>query len=209
MNNFFGEPITGSYVVFLLFALLFFAYVIYTFINEKAKLTTKEIAYIAIFAALTVVLGKIKLVPFPEGGGITLVQYLPLMVISIVLGRKSGMIAGLVSAIISIIIGVYILYPVQVIFDYIIPPMAISIIMANNKIDKKSLLAKGIIAGLVVIFSYVASGVVFYYDYAPTNMNLLIYSIGYNMFGSGIDYIITLVVLMFMPIKTLKQMYHK
>jgi thiamine transporter len=71
---------------------------------KGVKLEAKSIARIGIVSAITIVLYMIKLVPFPQGGGCSLLSILPIMLLSILFGMEEGILCAIVVASIKIII---------------------------------------------------------------------------------------------------------
>ena len=50
---------------------------------KKIKLDTKDMIVVSLFAAFSIVLSKIKLIQYPQGGGIDLFSSLPILMISL------------------------------------------------------------------------------------------------------------------------------
>ena len=186
----------------------FVCYLVYVFVKENKKLGVYDISLIAIFTALSVVLSKIELVSFPQGGGITLCQFLPIMVLTLLTGKRNGILAGLAFGLINLI-GGYLIHPVQIIFDYILPPMAISLVLFDGKKEKKDLLINFLVTFIVFIGSMCLSGATFFGSFAPEGQNVWLYSIIYNATGSGVDLLIDFVILFFLPLDRLARAIRK
>ena len=98
--------------------------IVYYLLNiRKFKLDTKTMIVIALFAACGLILSKIKLIQYPQGGGIDLLSSLPILMIGIFYGPIIGMTCGLITGILCLIGSPYIIHPVQLLLDYILPSM--------------------------------------------------------------------------------------
>ncbi|WP_291576050.1 energy-coupled thiamine transporter ThiT [Clostridium sp. UBA4548] len=144
---------------------------------KKVKLTSRLMAHIGLALALSTVLQFFKLFELPYGGSATLGSMLPIIVISLLYGPTVGVLTGFLYGLVNFVIGpAYILHPIQVLFDYSLPFMAIGLagVLKNNRI-------------LAVIFAFLCrfvfhfiSGVVFFGDYAKEGMSPILYSFLYN-----------------------------
>lgn len=143
---------------------------------KKVKMNTRTITYIAVAVALSTVLKMFKIVELPQGGSITLGSMVPVFLIAFFYGPEAGFLTGFLVGIIDLMISPYILHPVQVLFDYPLPFMALGI--AGYFKNKKIL---GVIIAVFVRFiCHVISGVVFFASYAPKGVSPLWYSVSYN-----------------------------
>ena len=78
--------------------------IVYYLLNiRKFKLDTKTMIVIALFAACGLILSKIKLIQYPQGGGIDLLSSLPILMIGIFYGPIIGMTCGLITGILCLI----------------------------------------------------------------------------------------------------------
>lgn len=73
--------------------------------TQKAK-TVKNLTLSAVLIALGTVLSMIKVFKMPLGGSVTLLSMLPVVMISIMLGVKWGMISSFVYALIQLFLGI-------------------------------------------------------------------------------------------------------
>ena len=88
--------------------------IVYYILNiKKFKLDTKTMIIVALFAACSVVLSKIKFIQYPQGGGIDLLSSLPILMIGLLYGPITGMTCGLITGLIGLIGSAYIIYPAQ------------------------------------------------------------------------------------------------
>ncbi|MDZ5034665.1 energy-coupled thiamine transporter ThiT, partial [Clostridium perfringens] len=102
---------------------------ILTFIRfKKIKLDSKIMARIGIALALATILHLVKIVDLPNGAGsINLGSMVPILLIAFIYGPEIGMLTGFLFGIIYLIISPYILHPIQVLFDYPLPFMAVGL----------------------------------------------------------------------------------
>ncbi|QZY55936.1 energy-coupled thiamine transporter ThiT [Crassaminicella profunda] len=171
---------------------------------KGVKLEAKSIARIGIVSAITIVLYMIKLVPFPQGGGCSLLSILPIMLLSILFGMEEGILCAIVVASIKIIIQPP-YYPLQLPLDYYGAMMAVAFTPLFG-VDTKSKIMKGaIVASLVSTFFSVFSGAIFFGQFAPEGMNPFLYSMMYNFLGYGVEASLSIVVLSLLPLNKLKK----
>lgn len=145
---------------------------------KKIKFTSRLISHIALTVAMCVILQFFKLFQLPFGGSVTPAGLLPIILISLIYGPTIGIFTGFVYGILNFVIGPsYILHPIQVLFDYTLPFMAIGIsgFFKNNKYLAISVGFFG-----MFIFHYTA-GIIFWGSYAADyNLTPAIYSLIYN-----------------------------
>lgn len=184
---------------------------------KKVKFTTKLITQVAIAVALSVVLNLFKLYTLPQGGAITLGSMIPILLMAFLYGPEVGLLTGLLYGILNLILDPYILNPVQVLFDYPLPYMALGLAgyfknnFSNADAENQNKLMKFIkypllptfIAVFVRFLCHYISGIVFFADYAPEGQSVYLYSLIYNGSFLSIDFVICLVILAVLPIKQL------
>lgn len=79
---------------------------------------TRCIAFAGITVALSFTLSYVKLWRMPQGGSVTLVSMLPIMLFSYVYGAKKGVLIGLIYGILQSLQDPYIVHPAQFLLDY-------------------------------------------------------------------------------------------
>lgn len=176
--------------------------IIFIFIAKvrKVKFNTRLIAQIGIALALATVLKVFRIYHLPQGGSITLGSMIPILLLSIFYGPEVGFITGFLYGIITLILDPYILHPVQVLFDYPLPFMALGLAgyFKNNKV-------LGTVVALVGRFlCHFISGVVFFGSYAPKGMSPAVYSLMVNGIFIGIEGAICIMIMIFLPVERLK-----
>lgn len=159
--------ITVAGVLILILALLFF---------RKIKLTTKILINISLMIAFAMILNYFRIYHLPQGGSVTLGGMLPLIFISLRYGAGVGTLAGFVFGFITILQDPFILHPIQVLFDYPLPFMAMG--LAGIFPEKKFLSVVIAFAGRFIC--HFISGIVFFASYAPEGMSPIIYSFTTN-----------------------------
>ena len=148
----FSNPLT-------LIALIGCAILLIAFIKFKSlKFDSKLVARIGLAIALAFILDMLKIYTLPNGGGsISLGSMIPILLISFVYGPSIGLFTGFLFGVLKLIIDPYILNPVQVLFDYPLPFMAVGIAgFFKNKY-------LGATLGMLLRFScHFISGVIFF-----------------------------------------------
>jgi thiamine transporter len=175
-----GETFTliGSLV---LFALVVAAIIFAAFSRKKTFLTTRETTFMAISIALSFALSYIRLFRLPQAGSVTAASILPLALYAYYFGFKKGLIATAIYGLLQLIQDPYIIHPLQVLLDYPLAFMSISLAGLFRFIDRKMSknVGVGLYAGiaLVAIVRYIMhtlSGVLFFGSF--------VYSLTYNSF---------------------------
>lgn len=172
---------------------------------SKKKPSLKQMIIIALFAAMAFILSFIKFVPFPQGGSVNLLPFVPIMLVSVLYGVTEGMTCGLIYGVLLLMTGGHIVGIAEALMDYILASVTLGLAGIVGRETKSKILIGSIIAVILSVFSNIVSGVYFYGSYAPPGMNLWWYSIVYNMSSSGIVGILSIIVIMLLPIKRLKK----
>ncbi len=148
----------------------------------------KCIALAGICVSLSFALSYIKLWDLPQGGSVTLVSLLPIMLFSYIYGAKKGLFVGFVYGLLQSMQDPYIIHPAQFLLDY---PIAFAMaglagILKNTKISLPQVkFALGaLIAGTMRYVAHVVSGVFAFGAYAidAGAKNAFVYSLAYNSF---------------------------
>lgn len=152
--------------------------------NNKNKFSVQMLAEAGLTLALSFILSNIKLGQLPQGGSITLASMFPLILFSIRWSACNGVIVGALFGIITLLFGSYPpIHPAQLILDY---PLAYGFIglsgisVSKDKKDIYGYLPFVVISHLLRMASHVASGVIFFAEYAPEGMSPFKYSLVYN-----------------------------
>ncbi|MGI6213181.1 MAG: energy-coupled thiamine transporter ThiT [Christensenellales bacterium] len=194
-------------IVWIMAGVIALAYVLlYAFAKKTpTKVKAKSLAYAGVMVALSFGLSYIKIFSMPQGGSLTLLSMLPIMLYAYMFGPREGLVAAAAYSVLQCVQGVFFLNFLQFLFDYIIGFTLLGLaglfhkskirINLNVEKAKKSGLIRvyevindfplALVAGMTIGFigRYLASvvaGYVFWADYAPPGQHPLIYSVVYN-----------------------------
>ncbi|MBN8046607.1 MULTISPECIES: energy-coupled thiamine transporter ThiT [Paraclostridium] len=188
----------SSVVIIIISLVMLFMYA--KDINKK-KFSTKEIVMIAMFSAISFILYMIQFIRYPQGGGITLFSMLPTMLLAILYGREAGLTGGLIFGLLKLLNGAYVVHPAQFLLDYILSNMALGLAGEFGR-EKKSDMFKGcLFASSLSVLISIISGVVYFGQYAPEGMNIVLYSCIYNISSAGVEGLLSSLILVLLPIK--------
>lgn len=167
--------------------------------NPTMKLTIKQLAFCAMCLALATVLSEIKIFDMPTGGSITLLSMFVIALPGILFGLVPGTVTAVAYGILQLIIDPYVLYPMQLVVDYILAFGALG--LSGLFYGKKGAVIKGYIAAVIgrYIFS-VISGWIFFGAYAWEGWNPLPYSLAYNAAYIFAEAALTVIILAIPPV---------
>lgn len=166
---------------------------------RKTRLTTQMMVYIALMLSLTIILQQLQIFHFPQGGNLTLGSMLPIMLISWRFGPSVGAMTGFLYGFMNLLQDPFILHPVQVLFDYPLPFMAIGLagLIRHN-------FYLGILLGFAGRFlCHFISGLVFFASYAPEGMSPVLYSLTVNGSLMGAECLLCLLLAKLLPLRQL------
>lgn len=147
--------------------------------HAKSSLTARQLAFCAMSVALGTVLSNIKLFQFPFGGSVTLLSMFVICLPGYFFGMGAGILSGLAYGVLQLIIDPYVLFPMQLVTDYLLAfgALGLSGLFTNARYG----LIKGYLAGVTgrYVFS-VISGCIFFASYAWEGWDVLPYSLVYN-----------------------------
>lgn len=189
-----GNALLAVAVLALLGISLFFAK------KHSAKLTVKQLVFCAMSIALGTVLSNLKLFHFPTGGSITLLSMLVICLPGYWFGLGVGLLAGVAYGILQMLIDPYILYPAQLVVDYLLAfgALGLSGVFSNAKQG----LLKGYILGVLGRYLFaVLSGWIFFGSYAWDGWGALPYSLAYNAIYISAEAAVTVVILLLPPVR--------
>ena len=163
--------------------------------KESSKMTTKQLVFCGMAIALATVTSMLKY-SFPFGGSVTLCSMLFICLVGYVYGPVTGIMTGLSYGLLQFLIEPYMLFPTQVILDYLLAFGALG--LSGFFWKSKHGLVKGYLLGICgrYLFS-VISGCVFFGAYAWEGWSVLPYSLAYNgayIFTEGIITILVLAI---------------
>ena len=166
---------------------------------RRIHFTTGMLINVALMLALTIVLHQLRLFHMPQGGSITLGAMVPLLFLTYRYGAGIGCLAGFLYGMINLMQDAFIIHPLQVLFDYPLPYMALAVAAA---------VPGRLYVGAALAFSarflcHYISGVVFFGSYAPPDMSPYLYSLVFNATYLVPEAIICLVILRILPVPRL------
>ena len=173
--------------------------ILFALYSRKIKFSTRMLINISLMLAFSIVLHYLKIYHFPQGGSVTFGAMIPLIFISFRYGAGVGALTGFIYGLINILQDPFILHPIQVLFDYPLPFMAMGLAgIFPEKIFLSTVLA---FAGRFIC--HFISGVIFFASYAPEGMSPIIYSLTANATYLIPETLICLVILKILPVKRL------
>ena len=185
-------------------AICFIPLVLYIIKLRNFKLTVKKMVVIAMFSGLSFILSKIVFIQYPQGGSINLLSSLPILLVGLIYGPIEGMTTGLITGVLGLF-GGYIIHPVQLFLDFIIPPMILGLSGMFGSDSRKKIFLGYLIVVFLKCCVHVVSGVVFFAAYAAEfNMGPWLYSIVYNFSCAGVEGLLSLIVATILPIEKIK-----
>lgn len=147
--------------------------------KEGKKMGTKQLVFCAMSIALACVTSMMKVYEFPFGGSITFFSMLFICLPGYFYGLTAGLLSAAAYGVLQFLLGPYILFPLQVIVDYLLAFGALGLSGAFSK--SKNGLRKGYLAGILGRYVFaVISGWIFFGEYAWEGWGALTYSLAYN-----------------------------
>lgn len=154
---------------------------------DKSKLAfdSRSLAYAGVCVAMSFALSYIKLWDMPNGGSVTLVSLLPVMIYAFAFGAKKGVFVGFAYGVLQATQDPWIIHPAQFLLDY---PVAFSAVglagLFNGNTENKpwlKFLFGGLVAGAFRYLCHLLSGVFAFEAYAE-GANPWVYSLIYNTY---------------------------
>ena len=167
---------------------------------KTSRLTVKQLVFCAVSIALGTVLSNIKLFHFPTGGSITLLSMLVICLPGYFFGLGAGLMSAVAYGILQLLIDPYVLYPMQLIVDYILAFGALG--LSGLFTNAKAGLIKGYIVGVLGRYVFaVISGWIFFGSYAWEGWGAFAYSLVYNGIYIFAEAIVTIIILSIPAVK--------
>ncbi|NLJ40216.1 MAG: energy-coupled thiamine transporter ThiT [Clostridiales bacterium] len=188
-------------VTIIILAALVLTFIVFLLLSkrEPRKYNTKMIVYAGLSIAISFVLSYLRIYRWPQGGSITPASMLPLFVFAYFFGARAGIVAGAAYGLLHLVQGAYIVHWAQLLLDYILAYAALGV--AGYFKDN---IYKGIgVGGFLRFFFSFLSGVIFFGEFAPEGMNVVVYSILVNLLIIGTETIICLLVALIPQVKTM------
>lgn len=197
LNDGYYDTADGSYgkvnqlALYLGAILLVLAALAAAFLADKGgnfTFDSKSIALAGICVSLSFALSYIKLWDLPQGGSVTLVSFLPIMLFAYLYGAKKGLFVGFVYGLLQSLQDPYIIHPAQFLLDY---PVAFAMAglagvlkNVNMKSPQLKFALSALIGGAMRYVAHVLSGAFAFGAYAldAGASNVFTYSLAYNSF---------------------------
>ena len=157
---------------------------------------------VLLVVVLIALLSNIKLFHFPTGGSITLLSMLVICLPGYWFGLGAGIATGVAYGVLQLLIDPYVLYPMQLIVDYVLAfgALGLSGLFSNAKFG----LLKGYITAVLGRYVFaVISGWIFFGAYAWEGWDPLPYSLAYNAIYIFAEAAVTLLILSVKPVQNL------
>lgn len=162
--------------------------------KKSGKLTVKQLVFCAMALALGTILSEIKIIDFPWGGSATLLSMLVICLPGYLFGLGAGLLTGVAYGVLQILIDPYILFPLQLVMDYLLAFGALG--LSGLFASSKNGLIKGYLVGIMGRYVFVVlSGCIFFAEYAWEGWPVVPYSLVYNGIYIFAEAAITLVIL--------------
>ena len=126
--------------------------------------------------------------------------------IGLLYGPITGMTCGLITGILSLMGSAYIIHPAQFLLDYILPTMLLGVSGLFGCKQKKNIFIGCLIAVFFKEICQILSGCIYFAEYAWEGWNPLLYSIVYNLSGTGLEGLLSTIVLTIMPLAKIMKM---
>lgn len=197
LNDGYYDTADGSYgkvnqfALYLGAILLVIAALAAAFLADKGgnfTFDSKSIALAGICVSLSFALSYIKLWDLPQGGSVTLVSFLPIMLFAYLYGAKKGLFVGFVYGLLQSLQDPYIIHPAQFLLDYPVTFAMAGFAGVLKNVNMKSPQLKfalsALIGGAMRYVAHVLSGAFAFGAYAldAGASNVFTYSLAYNSF---------------------------
>lgn len=168
--------------------------------KNQGKLTVKQLVFCAMAIALGTVLSNIKLFSFPSSGSVTLLSMLVICLPGYFFGLGAGLLTGVAYGVLQLLINPYVLYPMQLVVDYLLAFGALG--LSGLFSHSKNGLLKGYITAVLGRYVFaVISGWIFFGVYAWEGWAPLPYSLAYNAIYIFAEAGVTVILLLLPPVK--------
>ena len=177
-------------LVILFLSVLCIATFFFFFIEQKRK-NTKELVYCAMIIALA---SFLKVYEFPFGGTVTLCSMLFVCLAGYFYGPVTGVLTASAYGILQFIVQPYIVFPLQVLVDYLFAFGSLG--LSGLFYKSKNGLLKGYLIGVLGRYIFaVISGWIFFSEYAWEGWAALPYSLVYNGIYIGAEALLTVIII--------------
>jgi len=172
---------------------------------SKVSSNVKVLAEGAVIVALTIILKDVlpPIYRLPEGGSVSVAGMVPLIWFALRRGLRAGVMVGAVYGLVNMVLGGYVVDPVQAFIDY---PLAFGALGLAGLFQKYPLV--GVTVAIFGRFlAHFASGVWFFWIYAPEGMNPVVYSAIYNGSYLLVELVISAIIIFILDKRQLLKIY--
>lgn len=163
--------------------------------KEGKRMGAKQLVFCAMSIALASVTSMMKVYEFPFGGSVTLFSMLFICLPGYFYGLAAGILSAAAYGVLQFLLDPYILFPLQVIVDYLLAFGALG--LSGIFWKSKNGLLKGYLVGVLGRYVFaVISGWIFFGEYAWEGWGALPYSLAYNGAYIFAEAAITVVILL-------------
>lgn len=155
--------------------------------KQRLSFNARSLAYAGICVAMSYALSYIKLWDMPQGGSITLVSLLPVMLYAYIFGAKKGVFVGFAYGVLQALQDPWLIHPAQFLLDYPVAFAAAGLAGLFRPLKTRSSLPQvkftigAILGGIMRFACHVLSGVFAFEAYAE-GQNVWAYSLAYNSY---------------------------
>ena len=155
--------------------------------KQKLDFDARSLAFAGVCAGMSYALSYVKLWDMPQGGSITLVSLLPIMVYAYIFGVKKGVFVGFVYGTLQAVQDPWIIHFAQFVLDYPVAFAACGLagLFKNLPVAKKApqltFTLGAILGGTMRFVCHTLSGALAFEAYAA-GQNVWLYSLAYNSY---------------------------
>lgn len=183
----------------------YFAVMIYN--CRGYKWSSKQLVTAAIICAMTIAL-RMFYITLPTTGRVTLFSVLPIMLLSIIYDKRIAFFSGLVVGTMAVFLSPpwVPVHWAQFAMEHLVcySCLALTSIFGTDK--KYKIMLGGALALIISIAGHVFAGVVFFGSYAWEGYSPWLYSIVVNVPSHGLENLLALIALFFIPVNQLKKL---
>ena len=165
--------------IIVLFAIILIVYIKSR--KDKMHMSTRMLVTGALCLATAFILSYIRVIDLPQGGSVTVLSLMPLIIFSYIYGAVPGLIVCFAYSLLQIMQGTYVVHWMQFLLDY---PLAFTLIGLSG-LFRKNIYLSTMTGYLLRYICHVLSGIVFFAQYAAeANFSSVVaYSTLYNSYA--------------------------
>lgn len=155
--------------------------------KQKLQFDARTLAYAGVCVAMSFALSYIKLWDMPQGGAVTLVSLLPVMLFAYLFGAKRGVFVGFAYGVLQAVQDPWLIHPAQFMLDYPIAFASAGLaglfrpVKTLQKAPQAQFVLGASVAGVLRFVCHVLSGV-FAFSVSAEGQNVWAFSLAYNAY---------------------------